>query len=186
MLFGARMEAHGDGYRMVLQRSSAQQAAMVWAIMVAESQDFAFNFLTFHLDMPVRGLRGRTASSRFLGPAYRRWYPSGRLHMPDDLTWDDKALAFWVLGSWDLRSGPVRLPVTGSNLFGCLQLATRIMDLTQWPLIVNKAGWIIIPAGAREIVETWLRKMDVPQRAYKVVPKSKKTKKPLMTHLFKS
>ena len=186
MLFGARMEAHGDGYRMVLQRSSAQQAAMVWAIMVAESQDFAFSFLTFHLDMPARGLRGRTASSRFLGPAYRRWYPSDRLRMPDDLTWDDKALAFWVLGSWDLRGGPVRLLVAGGDLAGCLQLSSRIMTLTRWPTIVTRAGWIVIPAGAREIVETWLRKMGVPQRAYRVVPESKKAKKPLMTHLFKS
>jgi hypothetical protein len=170
MLFGARIEAHGDGYRLVLQRQPAQQAAMIWAIMVAESQDFAFNFLTFHLDMPPRGLRGRTASSRFLTPAYRRWYPFGRLHMPADVELNEGALAFWVSGSWDLKGGPTRLPVAGVNLAGCLQLSTRIMALTHWPVIVNRAGEIVIPASVREVVETWLRQKGVPQRAYRVVP----------------
>lgn len=186
MLFGARIQPQKNGYYLVLQRQKAQQTALIWAIMVAESQDFSFNFLTFHLEITPRGLRGRTANTKFLECARERWYPDGCLRVPPDLAVDEKVLLFWLVGSWKLQNGPIFLPVTGTNIAGCRKLAAQITELVSWPAVVSQPGQIVIPARVRRDAGMWMRRMGVPEKVYRVQDPEKTKKSPLTHFSFKS
>lgn len=102
MLFGASIQKRPNGcYRLVVQRSRKQWPSLGFLLIVAESQDPLFDFLTFRLTNIQGGIiMARTRDTRFLGASYRKWYGTGELRRPADVAFDDTARMFWMIGNF--------------------------------------------------------------------------------------
>ena len=108
MLFGASIEKMPDGCRLRIIKSKRRWAQLGWAAIVAEAQDPSFEFLRFRITAQgANRVVFSTGSSRFLEAAWGRWYGKGGgsiKRMPADIELDDKAMLFWLLGHWGLRT----------------------------------------------------------------------------------
>lgn len=161
LLFGASIEPLPQGtYRLKIARSRPQWPSMTWAIIVAESQDPLFDFLSFRMGTTpscAGGLQFRTRPSRFLEPAYAKWYESAgaRAVTPAGLHVDDKAVLFWLLGTIKPTVADIALPCN-APLPQQQVLCDRINTLTGWRLTPRKNALRIDPA-CRPAVESWLR-----------------------------
>jgi hypothetical protein len=162
MLFGAGIESLANrNYRLRLHRTRDRGAPLGWAVMVAESQDPLFDFMTFNLDASRGIVRASTRTTRFLERSYERWYPKDQIKMPDDVLIDEPALLFWLLGSW--HPTKMELPCRGMGDFPIINWRNWITAATGWGVHADKNKILIDAERGR--VEKWLE-ARVPRKVW--------------------
>lgn len=92
---------------------------MVWAIIVAESQDPDFDFLLFKCGSVGTNdsLTMTTRFSKFLKPSYDNWYRSGILRIPGTLELNEQHMIYWLVGSLCRWSGAGALTLHGPEVY---------------------------------------------------------------------
>lgn len=120
MLLGGSLLSKPSGeYSLDLKRTGPVAGnVLAWALIVFESQDANLSFLRMNIYAQGDTLRLRSASTRFLRPAYLRWYPDKRLALPPLLTWDEPMATCWMVGAVSRQhaaNGPLPLRVPGAT-----------------------------------------------------------------------
>lgn len=165
MLFGAQIErVRGGECRLKAQRSRRLWPSLAWAVIVAESQDPAFDFLIFRsVVVSSSVLVMTTGSSRFLKHSHARWYPHGETQIPSDLVLDERLLAFWLVGSFSRWKGQGDLFLKGPKGVG-EGLAGQVGKLLAVRASV-KRGTVRIAKADAGAVKVWLESR-VPTRVW--------------------